>query len=404
MDRSRQDSRGRGTRRPSVLATGSSTRKTSRSRPKSGAKAPALSPSGSTSQPTGRSSSASHSGPTRRPTRSARSKKMRRLALLGFGVAVLVLALLIVIDSSLSYNKIHRGVNISGQSMGGLTRDEAAAALTRYVDTAEKQAITLVSGNSTWEVVPEDVGISIDITGTVEAAMQVTRKSNLLVDFGRRLGLYSSSTDVPLLGTVDTAKMDAVIADVAGDLDLPPVDAGLDVDDNGSISMIEAQSGWVVDRAALQEQLSGLLFTLHATELEIPMMVKEAEVKADQETTALEQAKTILGAPVTLTYKDKTWTFSPKQITTYLGFSSEIVAGISTLVPFISADKMSSLVHRDLRRSRHAAGGCHLRERRNTRPGWSLGSTAKCSTRENRGRPYGRHPSRPADGRRRWSL
>ncbi len=71
--------------------------------------------------------------------------------------------------------------------MAGLTRDEAAAALTRYVDTAEKQPITLVSGNSTWKVMPEDVGISIDITGTVETAMQVTRKSNLLVDFGRRL-------------------------------------------------------------------------------------------------------------------------------------------------------------------------------------------------------------------------
>lgn len=341
MESSRSDNRGRSKSGRSVLTAGSSTRKTSRSRPRSGPRPSALSPSVSASRPTGRSSSAPRSGPARKPARSRRYKKIRRLVLLGVGLAVLALGLLIVIDSSLSNNKIHRGVNISGQKMGGLTRDEAAAALTRYVGAAEDQAITLVSGDSTWMVMPADVGTSIDIAGTIETAMLVTRKGNFLVDFGRRLKLYSSSVDVPLQGTFDVAKMDAVTADVASDLDLPPVDAGLAVDDSGTTSMVEAQSGWVVDQAALQEQLGGLLLTLHATELEVPMMVKEAEVTADEETTALEQAKTILGAPVTLTYKDKTWTFSPKQIASYLGFSSEVAAGVSTLVPYVSADKMS---------------------------------------------------------------
>jgi vancomycin resistance protein YoaR len=329
MARSRSDSRGRGAGGRSVLTAGSSARKTSRSRLGPGSKAPA------------RPSSAPRSGSARRPPPSPRAIRARRLVLLGIGALVLTLVLLVVIDSTSSYNKIHKGVTIAGQNMGGLTRDEAAAALTRYIDAAEQQPITLVSGESTWTVMPEDVGTSIDIAGTVETAMQVTRKSNFVVDFGRRLKLYSSSIDVPLQGTVDAAKMDAFVVDVAGDLDLPPVDAGLAVDDNGTVSTVEAQSGWVVDRAALQQQLSGLLFTLHGTELEVPMMVKEAEVKADEETTAMEQAKIILGAPVTLVYKDKTWTFSPKQIANYLGFSSEVVAGVSTLVPHISADKMS---------------------------------------------------------------
>lgn len=312
----------------------------SRSRLGSGSKAGGRS-SGSASRPAGRGSLARRSGPARRPAPLARAVRIRRLVVLGIGVAIVVLALLIVIDSSLSYNKIHKGVTISGQSMGGLTRDEAAAALTRYVDAAEDQAITLVSGDNDWSVMPADVGISIDIAGTVETAMQVTRKSNFLVDFGRRLSLYSSSMDVPLQGTVDPAKMEALMVEVAGDLDLPPVDAGLAVDDAGAISIVEAQSGWVVDRAALQEELSGLLFTLHATELQIPMVVKEAEIKADDGTVAMAQAKIILGAPVTLTSGDKTWTFSPKQIAAYMDFRSESVAGVSALVPYVSADKMS---------------------------------------------------------------
>ncbi len=128
-------------------------------------------------------------------------KRLRILIAVGSIVALLVLAMLI--DSALYYNKVHTGVSISGISMGGLTRDEATAALTRLVEDAKDQPITLSSGDKTWSVTPTDVGAKIDVAGAVSAAMEVTRKSNFLVDLGRRFKLYFSGKDIPLQGTVD---------------------------------------------------------------------------------------------------------------------------------------------------------------------------------------------------------
>jgi vancomycin resistance protein YoaR len=298
----------------------------------------------SLSTPTATASRARTSTPGRPPGAPKKSifrSKRFRLALLVVGVMVLVLVVLGAVDAGLYNNKIHKGVTISGQSMAGLTRDEAAAALTRLVQAAEEQPITLVGGGgATWTVMPADVGLTVDIAGTVEAAMQVTRESSFLVDFGRRLRLYSSDVDVPLHGAVDQAKMDALLAEIAEQLDLPPVDAGLAVRDDGTFSVIKAQSGWVVDQEALGQQLTALLLSLHATEIEIPMAVKEAAVQAQDETMALDQAQVILGAPVTLTCEDRSWTFSPQEISTYLDFRSEMVGEVSTLVPYLSADKL----------------------------------------------------------------
>jgi len=269
-----------------------------------------------------------------------RSKKARAL-LIAIGALVAILILAIVIDSGLYYNKIHRGVTVAGQSLAGLTRDEATLVLNQYVNDAQDNPITLGSNGNSWTVIPADVGTKIDVAGAVDAAMGVTRDSNFLIDLGRRFRLYFSDEEIPLEGTVDSGKLDALIAEVADALDIPPVDAGLTVDDDGSISVIEARSGHVVDQDALFNRLKDVLVSLHATEVEVPMIVKEAQVQVEDDETAREQAKTILGGPVTLRHLDKTWTFTPQEIATYLDYTSEMVNGVATLVPFISAEKMA---------------------------------------------------------------
>ena len=147
-------------------------------------------------------------------------KRLRLLIAVGSIIALFVLAMLI--DSALYYNKVHAGVSISGHNMGGLTRDEATATLTNMVEKAEKNPIVLTSGDKKWKVMPGNVGTKIDVTSAVSAAMDVSRKSNFLVDLGRRFTLYFSDRDIPLQGTVNNASIDGILARVAQELDIPP--------------------------------------------------------------------------------------------------------------------------------------------------------------------------------------
>jgi vancomycin resistance protein YoaR len=252
-------------------------------------------------------------------------------------VAVCLLALLI--DSALYYNKVHAGVTISGRAVGGLTRDEATATITRLVKDAQSKPITLVSGEKTWPVVPNDVGTKIDVAGVVSEAMDVSRGSNFLVDLFRRFKLHFSDKDVPLRGTVESTMMDKLVAGVAQEIDIPSVNAGLAFDGT-TIKVVEGQKGRVVDQAALREGLKALLFGLRATKLTVPMEVKEPAIQAEDSQDAVAQATTMISSSVSLKYGDSTWQLTPEQIAAYMDFSAENRGGVSTLVPHLSAKKM----------------------------------------------------------------
>jgi vancomycin resistance protein YoaR len=271
-------------------------------------------------------------------------RKRRRRARIGIIVAVgsivAIVVLAILIDGAVYYNKVHAGVSVSGHSLSGLTRDEASARLTSFVRQAEANKIVLTSGEKTWNVLPTDAGTSMDVAGAVTAAMDTSRKGNFFVDLVRRFKLYFNHIDLPLNGTVDSAKMDAVIAGVAKEIDVSPVNAGLAIAD-GKIKVIDGQNGRVVDRATLRDQLTELLLTPHATELPVPVIVQEPAVQAKDNQQAVDQAQTMISSGLTLQDGENIWTLTPEQIIAYMDFSSADSNGISTLVPYISATKMS---------------------------------------------------------------
>jgi len=70
------------------------------------------------------------------------------------------------------------------------------------------------------------------------------------------------------------------------------------------------------------------------------MTIKEPDVQAEDNAAAQEQAETMLSGPVTLTRGEKKWTLDVEQLVAYMDFRAEEQGGVSTLVPYISADKM----------------------------------------------------------------
>jgi vancomycin resistance protein YoaR len=252
--------------------------------------------------------------------------------------------LVVLVDSALYYSKVHAGVSISGYGMGGLTHDEATARLTRLVEEAQDDPVTLSSGDKTWPVTLAEVGAEADVASAVSAAMDVSRESNFVVDLGRRLMLLFSHRDIPLQGTADSARIGRLLSKIAQTLDVPPVDAGLAID-GGEITVLQGQKGFVVDQDALREQLTALLFELRAAKLPVPMMVKEPAVRAEETREAVEQARTMVSSPVVLREGKRTWSLTPEEIAVYLDCVSENRNGISTLVPFLSAEKMAPFLN-----------------------------------------------------------
>jgi vancomycin resistance protein YoaR len=274
------------------------------------------------------------------PAKRRRRRRPRTLAFAAVGAVILLFLLALLIDSTLYSGKVHAGVTVSGIKLGGMTPAQAQAALDKQIERAQKNSITLTSGDKKWTVSPDDVGTKIDTAATVGKAMDASRRGNFFADRFRGFGMYFRDTEIPLQGTVDSAKVDEFINGIEQAVEVPPINAGL-VFDGQKIKIVRGQKGRVVDREALASQLEAMLLSLHGTELAVPMTVKDPTVQADNYDRALQQAMTMTSAPLELTDGGQSWKLTPEEIVTYMDFSSKMEDGVSVLVPYLSADKMA---------------------------------------------------------------
>jgi vancomycin resistance protein YoaR len=275
------------------------------------------------------------------------ARRRRGRIRLGILIAVVSLAigviLAAVIDAAVYANKIHAGVSVGGVSLAGLTKDEATAALSNYIADHQTTAIRVTSGDRSWEITPADVGVTIDVAGAVDTAMQETRKSNAVVDLVRRLGLYLHGVDIGLPGSCDNAKMTATLGKLAAAVDTPAVSVGLTVAD-GSVEPVPAKKGYVVDQDALRQELEPLLFAFQPADVAVPMAVAEPAILNADTKEAVQQAATMISGKVKLTWGDRVWTLPPEDIVAYMDFSAEDRSGVSALVVSLSPSKMSPLL------------------------------------------------------------
>lgn len=249
-----------------------------------------------------------------------------------------------LVDGVVYANKIHAGVTVAGQDVSGLTRQAAAALLTKDVAAAQGRSLTLVSDKNTWKLTPDSIGLKVDIDASVSAALAATRDGNFVVDQALKLKLYFKGNDLPLKTTVDQTKLDALVTQVATDVDSPAVNAGVTLQGD-TVKVVPAQDGLVVDRKALGEQLIRALGALQSSSMTVPVTVDKPKVQALDE-AALAQVQTMVSGPLTLTSLRQSWTFSASQVAQWIDFKSQAANGGTPLVPYLSAQKMSSMFER----------------------------------------------------------
>ena len=98
---------------------------------------------------------------------SVKTRRRKRLAIIvAAGAVVFLFLLALLIDATLYIGKVHAGVTVSGVQLGGLTPQQAKTALDLQVEEAQKNQITLASGDKKWTVAPKDVGTKVDAVAT----------------------------------------------------------------------------------------------------------------------------------------------------------------------------------------------------------------------------------------------
>lgn len=236
------------------------------------------------------------------------------------------------------------GVSLEGGDVGGLT---AAALRRRVADVATERAavrVVAVRGARRVSRAAADVGLRVDVDGTVAQVLRRGRQPNPVAALTDRLRALLGGLDVPVAVAIDGDAVDRWTQSVAETLVEPPVEGGLTVTGT-TVTPVYPTAGEVVDRAALAAAARDALRSGRDSTIRVTATRHEPTTTAGDVDVLVAQARRALLDRVDLLRGSVSLRFTPEEIGALLTVERrEAPDGSVDLRLAVDADLMAQMV------------------------------------------------------------
>ena len=228
-------------------------------------------------------------------------------------------------------DQIRDGITVFGVDVGGMTVVEARSAVRAETESRAARPLVLVDGDKTWEVTQAEVGLRFDVNAAVDEAFAMGRSGR---GPDRLAALWHLRQNPTILNgdhvAVATDATQLVLMDLASEIYLPTIQPDFSINDNGEHFYTPAQTGRELNVATSRDEIVQALAagdpSLDLTVTEYPPFAENSDFAA-----LLVQSENALDAPITLLAADKSWTFTPGQISSRLTYIPPSDAGPARL-------------------------------------------------------------------------
>jgi len=263
------------------------------------------------------------------PTRPRR----RRSLALRFGISfVLGFVLAAGIGAGVLYawgqqydGRVLPGVRVGSTELGGLTREQAEAAIASAYGSLAAGQITLTGPDGqTTNISYADVGRGPGTSAVVDAALAAGRQGEPLANLigAPRAAIHGVTLDSAV--AYDRDKLVAAVEALARTIDQTPVDASVSAGQGGTFIVSTAKGGRAVDKAALLTALDPQLAALGAP-ASITMAVPVVSLAPTVTTASAEAAKAAadrMTANVVVAHGEDSWTIARSSLAPLISFST----------------------------------------------------------------------------------
>jgi vancomycin resistance protein YoaR len=259
-----------------------------------------------------------------RAARSAgrRRRLVRRLGKIGL-TAALVLTLLALAGGLIfagSASRIAAGVEIAGVDVGGMTAEEAEERLEAAARRYESVPVVFTAGGATFPLEPSDVEARADWAAAVDEALG---KGDGPLPFRGLERLWLRVTGASVEPTVDVydAALDYRVNQIADKVDEPAREAALVL--NGlEPEVVPGHAGHELDQGASAPVIVQALGGFERVETPLPVAVDQPDVTQQEMQVVAAQTRTVLSAPVQLTFNAAAITVKPREMARLLELPS----------------------------------------------------------------------------------
>jgi vancomycin resistance protein YoaR len=285
-------------------------------------------------------------------------------------LAVVLLGL--ALDLVANFGRIHRGVTVQGVYVGGMTRAEAAEALTEQIDASmEAVPVDLFAneqlkdagvgertveltgastsynieggseGSQSWRISPLTVGATVDGDALAEQAYAVGRGTDFLI--GRlKASFFGVALEASL--SYEPSQIATLEALLSGALGWKEENANI-VFADGSFTVVPGKEGYGVDHDALTAALDRAFLTgEHA--IVVPMKTIPTVISDEEAGEVAAFTQQAIAQPVALVYENTdSWNLDTASLGSWITTSIEGEGDEARLVPRIAADRLEEGIH-----------------------------------------------------------
>jgi vancomycin resistance protein YoaR len=223
---------------------------------------------------------------------------------LWFALAVITLVVLGIAGGITSFYRSYEGriypnVSIQGIAVGEMTPEQAESALRLRYAAFLRQPVVITYGDRQWTPTLDELGMTFDFRGAVDAAYNAGRGRGVVDDVRELAAIWQHGLDVPLHVSYDETRAQAYLTQLAREIERAPADAQVRLD-GAQVAIVGAVIGRqvLVDAtlAHVSQQLQAFVPAM------IPLQTREIPPRLDDATVAAARAQieTILQGPLTL--------------------------------------------------------------------------------------------------------
>jgi len=290
----------------------------------------------------------------------ARPRRRRSLAV-RFGVSFVLGFLLaagtgagVLYAWGLQYDgRVLPGVRVGSTELGGLTREQAEAAIANAYGSLATGQITLTGPDGQMTTISyADVGRGPDTPALLDAALAVGRQGEALANLvgAPRAAIHGVTLDSAV--AYDRDKLAAAVETLATTIDQTPADAFVLSGQGGTFSVSPAKDGRAVDKAALQSALDLQLAALGTPE-SITMAVPVVTLAPAVATASGEAAKAAadrMAADVVVARGEDSWTIARTSIAPLISFSTATDGSITPVFDETGLDPILKTLAKNVNR------------------------------------------------------
>lgn len=214
-------------------------------------------------------------------------------------------------------DKVYPAIAVGDVNVGGMTVNQAAAAVERRADELESGTVSFNYNGQTWNPTLSELGATVDVDRSVDTAFELGRNENAVSRAGFTNQLLRDNQQVPLRTTVNRNVLNTWFGSVNKDMDQRAVDADL-VMDGTNVSISSEQAGTVVDQEEATTIILNSLESLEPVSAKLPTTVETPKIFAADLETAKNDLAAAVDGPIIALFEGQKWGIPAADLVQYL--------------------------------------------------------------------------------------